>query len=93
VVELPDGNLMLSFRLTSTVMIVDRQQGSVIWEVGPPLLHNQHAPTRLPNGNILLFDNGTHRAPLPYSRVIEIDPLTNGVVWSYQETPRSRSSV
>ncbi len=80
VVELPDGNLMLSFRHLSTVVIVDRRSRGVIWQVGPPLLHNQHAPSLLPNGNILIFDNGTHRAPLPYSRVIEIDPATREVV-------------
>jgi hypothetical protein len=87
-VELPDGNLMLSFRHLSTVVIVDRRSRGVIWQVGPPLLHNQHAPSLLPNGNILIFDNGTHRAPLPYSRVIEIDPATREVVWSYEDTPR-----
>jgi hypothetical protein len=87
VVELPDGNLMLSFRLTSTVIIIDRRTGAVARTIGPPLLNNQHAPSLLPNGNILIFDNGTHRGPLPYSRVLEIDPAANEVVWSYEETP------
>jgi outer membrane protein assembly factor BamB len=36
---------------------------------------------------VLIFDNGTHRAQLPYSRVIEIDLATGEVVWSYEETP------
>lgn len=87
VVELPDGNLMLSFRLTSSMVIVDRRNGKVVRQPGPPLLNNQHAPSLLPNGNILVFDNGTHRAPLPYSRVLEIDPAVCEVIWSYEETP------
>jgi len=87
VVELADGNLMLSFRHLSAVVIVDRRTGGVVFKLGPPLLHNQHAPSILPNGNMLIFDNGTHRARLPYSRVIEIDPTTREVVWSYEETP------
>ncbi len=39
------------------------------------------------NGNILIFDNGTHRLdhPIPHSRVIEVDPATKEIVWSYQE--------
>jgi hypothetical protein len=42
----------------------------------------------MPNGHILLFDNrrtgGTRR--LGYSRIIEIDPETRHIVWSYQGT-------
>lgn len=87
VVELPDGNLMLSFRYCSTVVVVDRASGEVTWELGPPTLAQQHAPTPLANGNLLIFDNGTHRVdhPVPHSRVIEVDPTTREIVWSYQE--------
>ena len=47
----------------------------------------QHAPTPLENGNILIFDNGVHRLddPLPFSRVIEVNPATNEIVWTYQD--------
>ena len=36
---------------------------------------------------ILIFDNGPHRLDqtFPFSRVIEIDPKANRIVWSYQE--------
>jgi hypothetical protein len=87
VVELTDGNLMLSFQLTSTVVIIDRHSGAVVRKIGPPLLNNQHTPSPLLNGNILIFDNGTHRRPLPYSRVIEIEPAACEIVWPYEETP------
>lgn len=51
----------------------------------------QHSPTRMPNGDWLMFDNGTHRnfnrAPGTYSRAVEfrIDPvhLTVQQVWEY----------
>jgi outer membrane protein assembly factor BamB len=87
--ELPDGNLLVSFRQTSTVIVIDRGSGDVIWKLGAPPLSGQHAPTPLPNGNILIFDNGPHRLDesLPYSRVIEIDPSTQEIVWKYQEDP------
>lgn len=89
VVETPDGNIIVSFRNISTVAIIDRCNGEIIWRLGAPPLAQQHAPTPLPNGNLLIFDNGTHRldAPLPYSRVIEVDPATKEIVWSYQARP------
>ena len=43
----------------------------------------------LPNGNVLVFDNGPlrRRAHRPYSRVIEIEPATKRVVWEYVDSP------
>jgi hypothetical protein len=39
----------------------------------------------LPNGHVLIFDNGTHRRGGPsHSRVLEVDPSTDEVVWTYQ---------
>ena len=89
VAELSDGNLAVSFREISTVVVVERRGGDVVWELGPPTLNNQHAPTPLANGNLLIFDNGTHRldAPAPFSRVIEVDMRSKEVVWSYQDKP------
>ena len=39
-------------------------------------------PTMLASGNVLVFDNGVWRG---YSRVIEMEPATSEIVWSYQE--------
>jgi hypothetical protein len=87
VAEMPDGNLVVSFRYISTVVIVDRRSGEIIWKLGPPLLAQQHSPVPLPDGRLLLFDNGTHRAddPVPYSRVIDVDIASKRIVWCYQE--------
>ena len=85
--EMPDGNLLFSFRDISTVIMINRQTGAIYWKLGAPPLAGQHAPYMLPNGHILLFDNGPHRLDesFPFSRVLEIDPATKSIVWKYQE--------
>ncbi len=40
VVELPDGNIAVSFRNISTVVIVDRRSGQIVWKLGPPTLRS-----------------------------------------------------
>jgi uncharacterized protein (UPF0248 family) len=87
--ELPDGDVLMSFRPTSTVIRISRKTGDIVWKLGPPTVSGQHAPTPLPNGNVFIFDNGVHRPDdsMPYSRVIEVDPATNEIVWKYQDSP------
>jgi outer membrane protein assembly factor BamB len=86
VAETADGNLLVSFRNISTVVKIDRKSGQVVWKLGAPPLSGQHAPAPLPNGNILIFDNGPTRLDqtFPFSRVIEVNPVTNEIVWNYQ---------
>jgi hypothetical protein len=85
VAETADGNFVVSFRNISTVVMIERATGDIIWQLGSPPLAQQHDPRPLPNGNILIFDNGTHRRdnPATFSRVIEVDPRTNAIVWEY----------
>jgi Arylsulfotransferase (ASST) len=87
VFEEPDGNLLVSFREISTVVRIDRNTGKILWKLGAPPLAGQHAPYRLANGNVLIFDNGPHRLDrtFPFSRVIEVNSETNEIVWTYQE--------
>jgi outer membrane protein assembly factor BamB len=87
--ELPDGDILASFRPTSTVVRISRNTGKIVWKLGPPTVCGQHAPTPLADGNILIFDNGVHRLDdsMPYSRVIEVNPGTNEIVWKYQDSP------
>src|SRR5713226_5255197 len=91
VAELPNGDIVVSFRTISTVIIIDRKTDNIIWKLGAPPLCGQHAPMPLPNGNLLLFDNGPHRLdhPMPFSRVIEIELATKQIVWKYQERRES----
>jgi hypothetical protein len=80
----PDGDWLISFRLTSTLAVVDRQSGAVKWRWGPGHLSHQHSASWLDNGHILVFDNGCHRPRAPsFSRVVELDPAKKEVVWSY----------
>jgi uncharacterized protein (UPF0248 family) len=87
--ELPDGDILASYRPTSTVVRISRTSGKILWKLGSPTVAGQHAPTLLRNGNILIFDNGVHRLDdsMPFSRVIEINPATNEIVWTYQDRP------
>lgn len=81
------GDVMLSIRNSNTIMVVDGQTWRTKWTMTGPFLY-QHDPDFMPNGHILLFDNRrTGAAPrLGYSRIIEIDPATRDIVWSYQGT-------
>jgi hypothetical protein len=87
VAETADGNILVSFRNISTVILIERATGNILWKLGPPPLAQQHDPRPLPNGNVLIFDNGTHRRDHPaiFSRVIEVDPRTSEIVWQYRD--------
>ncbi len=67
----PDGNLLVSARNTSAVYKIDRRTGRIIWTLGGRRdsfdlvskhprwqFCHQHDVTQLPNGHILLFDDG-----------------------------------
>ena len=72
-----DGRLLRN----GNVLLVD-------WSLGAPPLSGQHAPVALPNGRILLFDNGPFRVDTgaqPFSRVLEIDPATKQIAWTYED--------
>ena len=82
-----DGDLLVSYRLTSTVGIVDRATGAFKWKWGPGEIYHQHHPTWQESGRVLLFDNGGHRRGVSYSRIVEVDPETNEIAWQYQGAP------
>lgn len=82
---LPVGRWLVSFRLTSTVAIIDPASGDIVWRWGPGQLSHQHAATCLDTGRVLIFDNGCHRRGAPsFSRLVEVDPQTDEIGWSYQ---------
>ncbi|MBI5324535.1 MAG: aryl-sulfate sulfotransferase [Ignavibacteriae bacterium] len=57
---------------------------------------HQHSVSRLPNGNLLLFDNGNSR-PFPFSRAVEYElnevEKTAKRVWQYRSFPDTYSSA
>jgi outer membrane protein assembly factor BamB len=87
IAEWPNGDITVSFRNLSQLVTVSRETGEIVWKLGSPPLSGQHAPVPLPNGNLLIFDNGPHRFDhtMPYSRVLEIDVATQHIAWQYQD--------
>lgn len=77
------GNFLISVRELGVIAIVDHRTEKVLWALGG-MWSAQHQPTLLEGGNILLFDNLGHQGR---SKVIEIDPLTQEVVWSFADSP------
>ena len=93
-----DENLIISNRVSSEVLKINRMTGDVIWIWGGPLnefsisgdslggFSKQHDVRRIDNGNILMFDNGTEHNP-QISRVLEFDlnedDKTADLVWEY----------
>ena len=78
---------LVNSRSLSTMFIVARATGKVIWQYGGPwVLNQEHDASILPNGRILVFDNGQYVRGFPSgSMALEIDPRTNTVVWSFPE--------
>jgi len=75
------GNVLFSCRNLDTISVIERPSGRIVWAWGPGELDGQHMPTMLPDGNIILFDNGTRRG---YSRVLKIEPPSKKILWEYR---------
>jgi hypothetical protein len=96
------GNYIVSWRNLDQVMAIDSQTGNVLWRVGglngqytfvdDPLngFSKQHSVKILPNGHLLLFDNGTDHDPQE-SRAVEYEldhsAKTARLVWEYRHDP------
>ena len=59
------GNVLVSPRHLHLIFIIDRDTDEIVWQWGRGELLGQHQPTILPNGNILLYDNGRGPGPRP----------------------------
>ena len=57
----------------------------IIWTWGPGQVQLPHMPTMLSSGHILIYDNGTEKRP--YSRVIELEPVSGHILWEYKAKP------
>jgi hypothetical protein len=85
------GNILSCQRNANTIYIVDRQSGKVVWDWGRDHLVGPHHPTMLPNGNILVYDNGGQggypRRTRIFTRLVELDPVSGQIVWLYMHDP------
>ena len=78
------GNIFFSYRSVDVIGVIEKETGQIVWAWGPGVIDGQHKPHMLPNGNVLIYDNGTLRG---YSRVIELNPLTERIEWEYVGDP------
>ena len=74
--------VLLTVRNQNLIAIASLQEG-VLWTYGRDELQQPHDASLLDNGHILVFDN---RPTGDHSRVLEIDPTTNAIVWSFEGT-------
>ncbi len=93
---LPNGDILTSFLRQNTIGIIDKQSKELKWNWGRGgKLGHQHDPNMLENGNILVYDNGTHRPDseegelsygmINFSRVLEVNPGSGEIVWEYKD--------
>jgi hypothetical protein len=97
-----DGNYLLGMRNLSQLLKIDSSTGAVLWKLGgkdgqfaflnDPLggFSCQHGGRELPNGDIILFDDGNGHSP-PRSRAVEYQldttAMTATLVWSAEDNP------
>jgi hypothetical protein len=69
-------------RKLNLIALLDPETEKIIWKWGPGNLCEQHHPTLLENGNILVFDNGTTKS---HSRIVELNPVSKNIVGEYTQ--------
>lgn len=85
------GNVLVCMRHQDAVAMIDWRTKTVVWHWGQGELSGPHDAQMLPNGHVLLFDNGVARR---WSRVLEVDPLARKIVWQWQAPdPKSLFSL
>ena len=107
----PGGRLLLSSRRRHQIVALAPDFRRVEWQLGGPgsdyeipnpgdRFYGQHTASQLPNGHILLFDNGNGRPDSEggaWSRALELrlDPASGTAVkvWEYRHQPERYSRV
>lgn len=78
------GDVLFCTRHQNLVGVVDVRAEQIVWHWGTYDLDFPHHVSLLENGNILIFDNVFHG---DYSRVIELNPVTEEIEWEYKGDP------
>lgn len=76
------GDVLLSFRHLNMLAVMDLDKNTIVWALRGSW-QGQHDAKLLPNGHILLFDNDGGLMQHGKSRVLELDPVTGGILWSF----------
>lgn len=74
-IDVKGDRILISARSRNEIWMIDQSSGDITFRYGRGLT-GQHDATFLPNGHILVFDNGRGS-----SAVKEIDPVTRTLVW------------
>lgn len=82
------GDILISMRNIHTIAVIDGREGTVKWALTGKW-RAQHQAELLGDGSILLFDNqgANLRSFFEFNRskVIEIEPFTQQIVWEYRD--------
>jgi hypothetical protein len=78
------GNVLLCMRELDAVAVVDLARAEVRWWWGVGELSGPHQPSVLPDGRVLVFDNGLD---MRRTRLVAVDPSTGEVVWNWSAQP------
>ena len=80
------GDILISLRNVSALIVIDGESEEVKW-ISSGLTVVQHQASFLPTGSILVLDNAGGNQKRPFrvdrSRVVEIAPVTQEIVWRY----------
>jgi outer membrane protein assembly factor BamB len=76
--------VLLSFREIGTLALLDLDRQEIVWALRGPWLR-QHDAEALPDGHMMVFDNEGQGGDA--SRVLEFDPSTLQITWSYAGDP------
>lgn len=79
------GQILFSLRNMSLIGVLDPRTEKVVWAARGPWAY-QHDAKFLDNGHILLLDNiGCYVKRKVCSRVIELDPATSKITWTFPD--------
>jgi hypothetical protein len=85
-----EGDVLFSCRNNSRVGIISRATGALTWKYGFPDTAHQHHASFVNGGNVMIFDNGMHGMGMGASRILEVNPANNEVVWRYEGSPQQQ---
>ncbi len=78
------GDLLVCMRELDTVAVIDPVRRVVRWSWGHTELSGPHQPSVMPDGRVLVFDNGARRG---WTRLVAVDPVTGQVDWTWSADP------
>lgn len=94
--EMKNNNILVSFPKANTIAVIGKKDKNIIWiwDSKGEVSH-QHSPIELENGNIMVYDNGMHpfKFSTDFTRVIELNPVSQRVVWMYMGDSANRLAV